>query len=114
MEALQPLAVEIGLVAEQRVRVGRASFAFQMTKGERAGLTPRALLSTFRSLCLEPAGVAVPARALRLELDGRPLRSGEPIPEAGALVLRLAPGAGLRESEVLARLRQHARSRFRG
>jgi len=113
LEALAPLAVEIGLVVEQRVRLAGASFAFELLPAERARLTARALLRRFDELCLTPAGVQLPRGALALRAGRRLLAPGARVPEEAAVSIVAGPAAGVAERELLVLLRDRVERRFR-
>jgi hypothetical protein len=106
LEALSPLAVEVGLVSEQPVRFAGASLAFQMLPAERARLTARALLRRLRELCLEPHGIDVPRDALGLRVGGALLATGARVPEGPTAVVVALPGAGRAGRQLLARVRE--------
>jgi len=110
LAALVPLAVDLGLLAEQRVRIGRSSVALQMLPSERARLTVRALLRRVRELCLAPHGIELPPATLRLRVGDAALPAGAMVPE-GVRVELIADGLPARE---LARaIRDGAKRRFK-
>lgn len=114
LEALEGFARRAGLVVEQRARLGGVAFAFQMLPAERARLTARALVRRLAEVCLAPCGVDLPPRALRVRAGGRVLPAGARVPEVARVELVAAPGGPAREAELLARMRDGLRTRFRG
>jgi hypothetical protein len=119
LEALAPLSLALGLVAEQAVALDGATLGFQLLPAQREALTAGGLLERFAELYLEPYQVPVEREALRLVAGGRggsrpkPLPAGAPLAALGGLALRLAPGAGLAEEGLLELLRTRIERRFR-
>jgi hypothetical protein len=113
VEALAPLARELGVVAEARVRLAGARLAFGMVPAERGALTAGALLERFRELCLAPARLELPDDALAVTRAGKVLPSTARLPSSGAFALRRAGGPGPDEGALLAELRARVASRFR-
>ncbi len=113
LEVLSQLALDIGLVVEQRVHLAGAQLAFQMLPAERNRLTARALLRRFRELCLRPHGVELPRGALALRAGRALLAEGARVPEAARVALVVKADAGLEVRELLALLRQKVEGRFR-
>jgi hypothetical protein len=114
LEALAPLAVEIGLVVEQGLRVGGAALTFELLPSERARLTSRALLRRFQELCLAPCRVELPRGALAVRAGRRLLPAGARVPEGAVATLVVGPAAGLDERALLRLLRERVKARFRG
>jgi hypothetical protein len=113
LEALSRLALDIGLVVEQPVRLAGALLAFQMLPAERNRLTARALLRRFRELCLGPHGLELPRGALALRAGRAPLADGARVPEGTRVFVVVKPDAGLGARELLALLRRKVERRFR-
>jgi hypothetical protein len=119
LEALAPISLALGLVAEQPVTLGGATLGFQLLPPEREAWTARDLLARFAELYLEPYQAPVPRQALRLAPGGRaggrsrPLAPGAPVAGLRGLSIRLAPQAGLAEEGLLELLRTRIERRFR-
>jgi hypothetical protein len=113
LAALGPAAVACGLVAEQELRLGGATLAFQMLSSERARLTARALLKRVTELCLAPHGVALPRGSLSLLAGRTALPAGARVPDGVRLRLACGPSAGVTERELVRLVRAGARRRFR-
>jgi hypothetical protein len=115
LEALAPISLALGLVAEQPVTLGGATLGFQFLPPEREALTVRDLLARFAELYLEPYEAPVPRRSLRLAPGGRsrPLAPGAAVAGLRGLSIRLAPEAGLAEEGLLELLRTRIERRFR-
>jgi len=113
LEALWPVALEVGLAGEQVARLGGATLAFGLRAGDLAGLTARGLLGLLDELYLAPCQVALPKGAVRLAgarglLDGRARLAG-----AGRLAFRLGPEAGTTADGLVELLRARIERRFR-
>jgi len=113
LEALSPLALDIGLIVEQPVRLAGAALAFQMLPVERNRLTARGLLRRFREICLAPHGVEIPRGALALRAGRALLPEGARVPEGARLRFVVKREAGLDQRELLALLREKVDRRFR-
>ena len=112
LAALVPLAVDLGLLSEQVVRVGRSSVTLQMLPVERGRLTARALLRRLRELCLTPHGIEPPPSTLRLRVGGAVLPAGARVPEEARV--ELVAGAGALPARELARaIHDGAKRRFK-
>jgi hypothetical protein len=111
-EALLPHALRLGTVVEQGLRLAGTTIGFQLLPEEREALTTAQLLQRFVDLYLQPYGVELEPAHLRLVQRGKVLE-----PEAhvvrGAISLKLEPGAGTSEKEVLELLRSRIERRFR-
>jgi len=83
LEALAPLALELGLVAEQVVRLGGTSIAFQMLPGEREALTAERLAALFAELYLAPCRIEAGPAQVRVKAGGALLRRAAPVPQRG-------------------------------
>lgn len=114
LAALVPLGVDVGLLAEQAVRIGRSAVTLQMLPAERGRLTARALLRRLCELCLAPHGIELPPAALRLRAGGAFLPAGARVPEGVRVELVVDPAAGLPEQELARAIRAGAKRRFRG
>jgi hypothetical protein len=114
LEALSPLAVEVGLVAEAHVRFGRRTVAFQMLPSRRADLSAEGLARIVHALYVQPHGLPLSPGHLAFQPDGasEPLAPGARVPDGSAVRLRLA-GAALREREVLSWVKDRIEERFR-
>jgi DNA-directed RNA polymerase subunit RPC12/RpoP len=115
LEALAPLSLALGLVAEQAVTLGGARLGFQLLPSEQEGLTARDLLERFAELYLEPYQAPVVRQALRLGPGGRskPLAPGAAVAGWRGLSLTLAPEAGMAAEGLLELLRTRIERRFR-
>ncbi|MFL5299212.1 MAG: molecular chaperone DnaJ, partial [Anaeromyxobacteraceae bacterium] len=117
LEALAPLAVEVGAVAEIRLRLAGAAIAFQLLPGERARFTVADLERRLRELLLAPHGLAPPAGALAFRAGRARLAPDRPVPAGRGLSARLdavgTEGAG-DEAALLAALRASIARRFAG
>lgn len=114
LESLSGVALEVGLVVEQPLRLAGAPLAFQMLPVERARLTARALLSRFRELCLERHGIELAPGALALEVGRTLLAPGARVPERARVSLVTLPAAGLAARDLLDLVRRRVERRFRG
>jgi hypothetical protein len=112
LEALAPLALRLGLVSEQVVRLGGATLAFQMPARAREKLTAGGLRALFAELYLRPCEIALAPGALQVWAGGKALRASERLPAEGVR-LALAPGAGPGERELVEALRARIARRFR-
>jgi hypothetical protein len=113
LEALAPVALRLGLVREDVVRLGGAAVAFQLPARARERLTAGGLRAIFEALYLRPAGIALPASRLEVRAGGRDLRASEPLP-AGGVRLAVAAGASPATPELVEALRARVARRFRG
>lgn len=86
LEALAPLALDLGLVSEQVVRLGGASIAFQMLPPEREALTAGRLGSLFAELYLVPCKVDVAPVDVRFRVGRALLRRAARLPQRGVTV----------------------------
>ncbi|HUK66460.1 MAG TPA: molecular chaperone DnaJ, partial [Anaeromyxobacteraceae bacterium] len=109
---LEKIALGVGLVAEERLRLSGATLVFQMLPTERIRLTARALLRRFRELCLEPNGLELPRDALAVRAGRALLPAGARVPEGPKLEVVTLPKAGETEAGLLARVRARVRARF--
>ena len=114
LAALVPLAVDLGVVAEQEVRIGRSSVTLQMLPAERVRLTARALLRRLRELCLTPHGIELPLAALRLRAGGAVLPTGVRVPERVRVELVAPAEASLAGHHLARAIRDGAKRRFKG
>lgn len=112
LEALGPVALRLGLVAELVVRIGGATVAFQMPAGARERLSAGGLRALFAELYLRPCGIALAPSSLQVWAEGKALRASARLPAAGVR-LALAPDAGLGERELVESLRARIARRFR-
>jgi hypothetical protein len=115
LEALAPLAVEVGAVAEIRLRLAGAAIAFQLLPGERARFTVGDLERRLRELLLAPHGLAPPAGALAFRAGRARLAPDRPVPAGRALSAGLdagGPGVASDEAALLAALRASIARRF--
>lgn len=119
LEALAPLSLALGLVAEQPVTLGGATLGFQFLPEELGKLTARDLLARFAELYLEPYETPVARETLRLAPGGRTggrskaLAPGDAVAGIRGLSLKLAPEAGMAEEGLLELLRTRVERRFR-
>jgi hypothetical protein len=114
LEALAPLSLEVGLVAEAHVRIGRRLVAFQMLPAPRTALTAERLSRLVHALYVQPHGLPLQVRHLAFQADGaaEPLGRDEVVPEGAPVKLRLA-GAAIREREVISWVKERIAERFR-
>ncbi len=113
LEALAPLAVEVGLTAEVPVRLGGTTLAFQLLPEEAAALTAAGLVARFEALYLAHCKVALPEGALWLAAGGKRLAPGAAVAGAGTLTLRLDAAAGTTSEGLVELLRARVERRFR-
>ena len=114
LAGLVPLAVDLGVLAEQEVRIGRSSMTLQMLPAERRRLTARALLRRLRDLCLTPHGIELPQSALRLRAAGAVLPAGARVPEQARVELVAGAEASLAGRHLARAIRDGAKRRFKG
>jgi hypothetical protein len=112
LEALAPIALRLGLVSEQVVRIGGATVAFQLPARARERLTAGGLRALFAELYLRPGGIALAPGALRVWAGGKELRPSARLPTAGVR-LTVAPGGAPATPELVERLRARVARRFR-
>jgi len=112
LEALAPIALRLGLVSEQLVRIGGATVAFQLPARAREKLTAGALRALFAELYLRPAAIALPAGALQVWAGGKELRPSARLPATGVR-LAVAPGAAPGTRDLVEALRARVARRFR-
>jgi hypothetical protein len=113
LEALAPLALELGLVAEQQVALSGAALGFQLLPEQREALTAAGLVERFVELYLEPCEVALPQGAVRVAAGSALLAPRTRLRGERRLALRLAPEAGTTEVALLELLRTRVERRFR-
>ncbi len=111
LEALAPLALEVGLVAEVALRLGGATVALQLLPAERERLTAGGLRDRLLALLFAPYRIELPPRALRIRAGRRELPARERLPE-GRLAAAIE-GGPLGEVEALELLRTRVERRFR-
>ncbi|HET7755350.1 MAG TPA: J domain-containing protein [Anaeromyxobacteraceae bacterium] len=114
LECLAPLALELGLVAEAHVRIGRRTVGFQMLPAVRAALTAARLAHLVHALYAQPHELPLRASHLAFQAEGAraALAPDDLVPEGAAVRLRLA-GAALREQQVISWVKQRIEERFR-
>jgi len=113
LEAVWPLSLAAGLVAEVPVRLGGATLGFGLAPVARDRLTARGLLALVEELYLDPCQVALPRRTLRLVARGKPLAPAARVGALASLALRLEPGAGTTAVALLELLRTRVARRFK-
>jgi hypothetical protein len=113
LEALAPLALQLGLVAEQVVRLSGAAIGFQMLPVERRQLTGQMLRRRLLELCFAPYGLEVPGSQVALVASGSPIGPTGRVPDRGTVRVVLGKGAGVSEAEVVELLRDRIERRFR-
>lgn len=111
LEALAPLALEAGLVAEIPLRFAGTPLALQLLPEERRELDGAGLRERLVAVLFAPYRIEVTAKQLRLRARGREVGPRHAVPP-GRLGVTLAPGT-LREAEVLDLLRSRIERRFR-
>jgi hypothetical protein len=111
LEALAPLAVEVGLVAELPLRFARATVALQLLPAERARLTGGALRRLLSELLFAPYRIDIGPGRLRILAGAREVGARERVPE-GRLAATVA-GAGMEDAEALELVRSRVERRFR-
>jgi hypothetical protein len=109
LEALAPVALAAGALAEVEVRLGGARLAFQVTAAERARLTVRDLDARLRELLLAPHGLEPAAGAIRYRAARALLAPDAHVP-ATALTASVAGGAA---AALVAEVRARVARRFR-
>ena len=113
LEALAPLALELGLVAERALRLAGAGVAFQMLPSQAAGLNAGRLAALFEELYLVPCKVEMPPGRLGIRAGRTWLSRSARMPQRGA-VLDVRPGRGAPDAEeLLETLRARIAKRFR-
>jgi hypothetical protein len=113
LEALWPLALELGLVAEVPVRLGGATVGFGLVPQAAAGLTARGLVALLGDLYLTPSQVDLPRGAVRVAADREVLQSRARLAGRKRLAFRLDAGAGTTAEALLELLRTRVERRFR-
>jgi hypothetical protein len=111
LEALAPLALEVGLTAEVGLRFARVPLALQMLPSERVRLTGAALRRRLAELLFAPYRIGVGPGRIRILAGGREVGPRDRVPE-GRLAASLA-GPGLGEAEALELARSRIERRFR-
>ncbi|HUL58024.1 MAG TPA: J domain-containing protein [Anaeromyxobacteraceae bacterium] len=112
LEALAPFALELGLVAEQPVRLAGATLGFQLLPDERASLTAGQVRRRFAELYLAPYQVDLVPERVRVTAGGAALPAGARV--AGhRLAFALDRDAGMTAEELLEVLRARIERRFR-
>lgn len=113
IEALQPDALKLEVVAEQVVRFAGAAIGFQLLPSEREALTAGAVLDRFVDCYVVPYKLELTREALELHLGGQRLRSNARIPGGAVPTLRLSAKAPLSAKEALSLLKSRIERRFR-
>jgi hypothetical protein len=113
LEALAPLALQLGLVAEQPLGLAGSTLGFQMLPEERERLTADRLRRRFAELYLAPYEVDLPVERLRIVSAAGPAPSGGRVAGLRRPALRVAEGSGLTEEELLEILRSRIERRFK-
>lgn len=113
LEALAPFALQLGLVAEQVVRLAGTAIGFQLLPAERRRLTAARLRERFLEIYCQPYGAEIPREQLGFASSAGALAPAAPVPEIGAVRLVLAARAGMSEEELLELLRARIERRFR-
>jgi hypothetical protein len=113
LEALAPYALQLAAVAEQVVRLAGAAIGFQMLPAERQRLTAGQLRDRLLELYFTPYGLELAPSQVALQVGGRALASGAPVPERGAVKVALGARAVVTEAEALELLRSRIERRFR-
>jgi len=111
LEALAPLALEAGMVAEIALRFAGAPLTLQLLPEERRQLTGSGLRERLAQVLFAPYRIEVGARQLRLLGKAGAIGARQRVPH-GRITMALAPG-GLGESEALELLRSRIERRFR-
>lgn len=111
LEALAPVALEVGLVAEVALRFAGAPVALELLPAERARLTGGALRRRLAGLLFAPYRIDVGPDRLRILAGKREVGARERVPE-GRLSAALA-GAGMSDAEALELVRSRVERRFR-
>ena len=113
LEALAPIALELGLVAEQPLALAGTSLGFQMLPEERERLTADRLRRRFAELYLAAYEVDLSPERLRIVSAEGPASPGTRVAALRRPALRLAEGPGATEEELLELLRSRIERRFR-
>jgi hypothetical protein len=110
LEALAPLALELGLVAEVDLDLAGASIGLQMLPPERERLTAAGLRRRVAEALLAPYRIGAGAAQLRVLAGRRELGPGDAVPPGR---LHLALGGPLSAAEARDLLRARIERRFR-
>jgi hypothetical protein len=113
LEALAPIALQLGLVAEQPLALAGTTLGFQMLPEERERLTADRLRRRFAELYLGPYEVDLPVDRLRVVAAGGPASSGARVAALRRPAIRVAEGSGVTEEELLEILRSRIERRFK-
>jgi hypothetical protein len=112
LEALLPLAREVGLVEEVSATLGGRPVRFQLAAGRRAALTAGGLRRAAHALLFAAHGLPVRSTALEIRVGDEPLGARARVPASGVTIaLRDGPGAA---EDAAARIAASAGRRFRG
>lgn len=113
IEVLSSLALAVGQVVEQGVRLSGATLVLQMLPAERHQLTALGLLRRFQEVFLLPNGVDLPVEMLTLTVSRTRLAESALVPLGGRPVIAPLPGASLDAADLLAKVRSRVSSRFK-
>ena len=113
LEALAPLALELGLVTEVPLRLAGTTLAFQLLPEAAQALAVGGLVELFQALYLAPYKVALPDGALGVAAGQKLLPPRTLVAGAGRLSLRVEAGAGTTGEALLELLRTRVERRFR-
>jgi hypothetical protein len=113
LEALAPLALELGIVSEQVVRVGATSIAFQMLPSELAALSASRLRDLFAEMYLAPCQIDLDPSHVRVRAGKRWLSRSSRLPQRGTALDTWPAGAVPAAAELVETLKVRIAKRFR-
>jgi len=112
LEALLPLARQVGLVEEVTATLGGRPVRFQLPAARRASLTAGGLRRVAHALLFAAHGLPFGATALEIQAGGEPLGARARVPASGVTIaLRDGPRAA---EDAAAQIAASAGRRFRG
>lgn len=113
LEALAPLALELGVVSEQVARLGPVSLAFQMLPFEREALSASRLSALFAETHLTPCHLDLGPARIRVRVGKRWLSASARLPQRGVTLDTWPAGAAPGARELVETLRTRIAKRFR-
>ena len=114
LETLSPYALLLGAVEEQVVRLAGVSIRLQLLPHERRRLTCRMLSDRLTELYASAFSSGLRRRHIQLRVGRRLLAPSSLVPKGASVGIALDSAAPLSEAELLALLREHIGSRFKG
>ncbi|HSN90145.1 MAG TPA: molecular chaperone DnaJ, partial [Anaeromyxobacteraceae bacterium] len=113
LEALAPIALELGLVAEQPLALAGTTLGFQMLPEERDKLTADRLRRRFAELYLSAYEVDLAPERLRIATADGTASPGTRVAALRRPALQVVEGSGTTEEELLEILRSRIERRFK-